>query len=153
MDRRILPVFPPLQKYCSLAEPNFYSIGLKHRCRLDSKYLFKLRYFQQISSRATAALVKTTVANYFKAHDILLPIDENQCVVIGFDLLVFIAVPVMAVLKMFVPSSKSQFCMFVPFFSLIFLNRYRSFSCAAKVRRKGRNQRFRRLIFKFFLTQ
>ncbi len=51
-------------------------------------------------------MVKTTLANYLKAHDILLPTDENQCVIMGFDLLIFIAVPVMAVLKMFVPSSK-----------------------------------------------
>lgn len=59
------------------------------------------RYFIKISGRSSAALVKTVVANFMKSQDIPLPIDEHNCVSSSFDHLVFLAVPIMAVLKMF----------------------------------------------------
>lgn len=59
----------------------------------------------KISTRANAALVKTVVANFMKTHNLPLPVDEDQCAVgTSFDHLVFLVVPVMAVLKMFSPS-------------------------------------------------
>ncbi len=45
--------------------------------------------------------MKTVVANFMKSQDIPLPNDELQCVSSSFDHLVFLAVPLMAVLKMF----------------------------------------------------
>ena len=63
-------------------------------------YLF-YRFFSKISTRSASALVKTVVANYMKAFALPLPSDEARCVTCSFDHLVFIAVPIMAVLKMF----------------------------------------------------
>ncbi len=58
-------------------------------------------FFSKISTRSASALVKTVVANYMKAVALPLPSDDGRCVVCSFDHLVFIAVPIMAVLKMF----------------------------------------------------
>lgn len=62
-------------------------------------------FFVKVSSRASAALVKTAVSNFMKSHEMPLPVDEEQCACgTPFDHIVFLAVPIMAVLKMFSPT-------------------------------------------------
>lgn len=71
---------------------------MARRCQLILE-----RYFGKIASRANAAFTKTVVAHFLKAHEIPLPAEEGDCVRAPshFDLLVFLAVPLLAVMKMF----------------------------------------------------
>jgi hypothetical protein len=67
------------------------------------------RYFSKIASRANAAFTKTVVAHFLKAHEIPFPSDEPDCVRAPshFDMLVFLAVPLLAVMKMFGAGGKA----------------------------------------------
>lgn len=48
--------------------------------------------------------MKTVVANFMRHNNVPLPVEESQCAN-AFDQLVFLAVPIMAVLKMLSPIS------------------------------------------------
>jgi hypothetical protein len=73
------------------------------------------RHFSKIASRANAAFTKTVVAHFLKAHEIPLPSDESDCVRAPshFDMLVFLAVPLLAVMKMFGAGGKGGHVMAV----------------------------------------